>query len=48
LPSTIGSWAGGTGNDPGDLGEDIMSLALSTGMSRSTTILNHPNLGTCN
>lgn len=48
LPSTIGIWPGGSGNDPGDLGEDIMGLNLSGGMTRSTTSISHPNLGTCN
>jgi hypothetical protein len=48
LPSTIGTWPGGSGNDPGDLGQDILSLNLSSNMSRNMTSSNHPNLGSCN
>ena len=48
LPRTIGSWWEGTGNDPGDLGEDIRSLNLSPGMTRNTTDPAHPNVGSCN
>ncbi len=47
LPSTIGSWFGGMGNDPGDLGEDIRATDF-TGMSRSTDQEVHMNAGTCN
>ena len=47
LPSTIGRWTGGTGNDPGDLGEDIRSMPLQSNMTRSTTESDHPNLGNC-
>ena len=50
LPRTIGTWLGGAGYDPGDLGEDIrkdnvtgMSLNLSGGTSSS-----HFNAGQCN
>ncbi len=31
-----GSWPFGHGDDPGDLGEDLRTLPLSTGMSRNT------------
>jgi hypothetical protein len=47
LPSTIGTWPGGSGNDPGDLGEDIRSMPLLSNMTLSTTSSSHPNLGTC-
>ncbi|HEY5391842.1 MAG TPA: hypothetical protein VIJ57_06995, partial [Hanamia sp.] len=47
LPSTIGTWTGGSGNDPGDLGEDIRSMPLQSNMTRSTTEIDHPNLGNC-
>lgn len=47
IPASFGSWAGGGGYDPGDLGEDIRNMALQPGMSRSTNDLAHPNLGTC-
>lgn len=36
LPQTIGSWWGGGGLNPSDLGEDIRAMALSPGMSRDT------------
>jgi len=48
LPATIGTWPGGSGNDPGDLGEDIRNMQLSPNMTRSTTSTAHPNVGTCN
>ena len=50
LPRTIGTWPGGVGNDPGDLGEDLrmnnipgMILNLSGG-----TQVSHYNVGQCN
>jgi hypothetical protein len=50
LPRTIGTWLGGAGNDPGDLGEDLrmnnipgMTLNLSGG-----TQVSHYNVGQCN
>ncbi|HVM86877.1 MAG TPA: hypothetical protein VMT76_01730 [Puia sp.] len=46
--SQQGKWAGGGGYDPGDLGEDIRSMTLQTGMTKSTSDPAHPNLGTCN
>jgi hypothetical protein len=48
LPSTIGSWPGGSGNDPGDFGQDVSSMALSPNMTRNTVSNPHPNIGTCN
>ncbi|GGB01539.1 hypothetical protein [Puia dinghuensis] len=48
LPSTIGHWTGGSGYDPGDLGEDIRSMPLGPKMSRNTVETKHPNTTTCN
>ncbi len=48
LPATVGSWAGGGGLDPGDLGEDLRAMSLSPNMKRLTTEAAHPNVGTCN
>jgi surface antigen len=48
LPSTIGNWTVGSGNDPGDLGEDIRNMTLSSNMVRNTVSNFHPNIGTCN
>lgn len=47
LPSTIGSWLGGSGNDPGDMGEDIRTGNIS-GMTKNIDEVAHPNTGTCN
>ena len=47
LPMTIGSWTGGSGNDPGDLGEDIRYMTLGPNMVRNFAFSSHPNLGTC-
>ena len=47
LRSTIGSWPGGSGNNPGDLGEDIRSMTLKPNMTRSTVQHSHPNEGNC-
>lgn len=47
LPSTIGSWTGGSGNNPGDLGEDIRAMSLQSNMTRTTTERDHPNQGNC-
>ena len=48
LPRTEGSWPSGGGLNPGDLGEDIRSMKLSSNMTRSTTTSAHKNEGTCN
>lgn len=48
LPSTRGSWPGGSGNDPGDLGQDILGMSLSPNMTRNTVEKLHPNVGSCN
>jgi hypothetical protein len=47
LPSTIGTWPGGMGNNPGDLGEDIRQMNLLPNMTRSTVSNFHPNMGNC-
>jgi hypothetical protein len=48
LPRTVGTWPGGTGNDPGDLGEDIRAANIPN-MSVNTAPANsHPNVGQCN
>jgi hypothetical protein len=47
LPWTTGKWLGGSGNDPGDLGEDIRSMSLSSNMTRNIGGSSHPNIGTC-
>lgn len=47
LPRTKGTWQGGSGLNPGDLGEDIRGLSLSPNMTRSTVYDNHPNTGDC-
>jgi hypothetical protein len=48
LPSTHGTWPGGSGDDPGDLGQDILGMSMAPTMSLSTTQISHPNIGTCN
>jgi hypothetical protein len=48
ISATKGSWPGGSGYDPGDLGEDIIGMPLSPNMERSTVLNSHGNLGTCN
>jgi hypothetical protein len=49
VPATVGSWAdGGFGYDPGDLGEDIRTMALGSSMTRNTTYNDHPNKYNCN
>ena len=47
LPSTIGTWTNGMGNNPGDLGEDIRQMNLLPNMTRSTVKNFHPNMGNC-
>jgi hypothetical protein len=48
IPATIGTWLGGQGLDPGDLGEDIRGMQLSSNMTRNSSGGPHPNAGTCN
>ena len=47
LPSTTGSWPMGSGNDPGDLGQDIMGMKLQPNMQRNTVSSAHPNTASC-
>jgi len=47
LPNTIGSWPGGMGCDPGDLGEDIRNMAPLPNMTKGTVQNFHPNIGNC-
>lgn len=47
LPNTIGSWPGGMGNNPGDLGEDIRKMTPLPDMTKSTVQNYHPNAGNC-
>ena len=48
LPATVGSWPdGGFGYDPGDLGEDIRNMQVSSNMTRNTTYNDHPNKYNC-
>lgn len=37
LPDTYGSWLLGGGTNPGNLGQDLRNMQLSTGMTRNTT-----------
>lgn len=46
LPSTIGSWPGGMGNDPGDFGVDIMN-SNAPGITKSQSEQVHVNAGSC-
>ncbi len=48
LPSTMGTWIGGVGNNPGDLGEDIRQMTPLANMTKSTVENFHPNIGNCN
>jgi hypothetical protein len=48
IQTSQGSWTGGQGDDPGDLGEDIRKMPLAAGMSRQTVSNYHPNQGSCN
>ena len=48
LPRTSGSWLNGGGVNPGDLGEDIRSMALPSNMTRTTLTGTHQNVGVCN
>lgn len=47
LSSQIGTWPGGSGYDPGDLGEDIRNMPLPSNMTRNTVENPHPNVGNC-
>jgi hypothetical protein len=49
VPATVGSWPdGGFGYNPGDLGEDIRNMPLTSNMTRNTSYNDHPNKYTCN
>jgi len=48
LPSTMGTWINGMGNNPGDLGEDIRQMTPLANMTKSTVENYHPNVGNCN
>ncbi len=48
LSSQLGIWFKGSGYDPGDFGEDIRNMPLSSNMTRSTAQSSHPNVGNCN
>ena len=47
VPATIGTWLDGSGNDPGDLGEDIRIMNLSSNMTSNFVEVAHFNTGTC-
>ncbi len=48
LPATTGTWPGGAGDDPGDLGQDMKNTSIP-GMNLNTTPAYSPNnAGQCN
>jgi len=48
LPDNSGSWLGGSGSNPGNLGQDIRALTSSTNFIVNTTSGTAPsNSGTC-
>ncbi|MBX3257692.1 MAG: hypothetical protein KF862_26425 [Chitinophagaceae bacterium] len=47
MNATIGSWAGGSGYNPGDLGEDIRAMTLQPNMTMSPYHFSHTNRGEC-
>jgi len=48
LSPSQGTWPGGSGYDPGDLGQYAISLPLPPNATRNTVAGPHPNTGTCN
>jgi len=48
LPRTVGNWPGGSGNDPGDLGEDIRTGNILNMLVNTAPTAIHPNVGQCN
>lgn len=49
LPDSYGTWPGGGGSNPGQLGQEIRNMTLPTNSSRQTTGANAAsNTGTCN
>jgi len=47
LPRTIGSWPGGSGDDPGDLGEDMRTGNIPGMTVNTSPASNHMNVGIC-
>lgn len=47
FPYTLGTWPGGGGLNPGDLGEDLRSMPLQNNMFRNTSSTPHSNQGVC-
>jgi hypothetical protein len=48
IATRTGRWPFGSGDDPGDLGEDIRAMQLAPNMTRTTTSGDSPaNIGTC-
>ncbi len=37
IPDSTGTWPGGGGSNPGNLGQDIRSMSLNSGITRNTT-----------
>lgn len=49
LSDSYGSWPGGGGSNPGQLGQNIRTMSLPTNARRQTTGANSAsNTGTCN
>ncbi|WP_367772383.1 hypothetical protein AB3G33_02575 [Flavobacterium sp. WC2421] len=49
LPDSYGTWTGGGGSNPGQLGQNIRNMSLPTNANRQTTGANSAtNTGTCN
>jgi len=48
IPTTRGVWTDGSGDDPGDLGQDLRNMPLQSNMSLTTVSNFHPNVGSCN
>ena len=48
IPTTRGVWTDGSGDDPGDLGQDLRSMPLQSNMNLTTVSNFHPNVGSCN
>ena len=47
LPRTVGAWPGGSGDDPGDLGEDIRAGNIPGMTVNTSPSSNHMNVGIC-
>ena len=47
LPRTVGTWLGGAGDDPGDLGEDLRAKSIPGMSLNSAPASGHPNVGQC-